>query len=112
MTSDYIYYRFMVLLSYPSGTKVVTKLMIKIIPYFKLKINLPTPVNNRVLCFDVGARAFRGSVCQTGRTLVVLGLANKVIITVALTRDTLKTTKVLTTRTTTVVPLAPFVEVH
>ena len=29
MTSDYIYYRFMVLLSYPSGTKVVTKMMTK-----------------------------------------------------------------------------------
>ena len=112
MTSDYIYYRFMVLLSYPSGTKVVTKLMIKIIPYFKLKINLPTPVNNRVLCFAVALGPLEDQFCQTGRTLVVLGLTNKVIITVALTKDTLKTTKDLTTITTTVVPLVPFVEVH
>ena len=50
--------------------------------------------------------------CQTGRTLVVLGLTNRVIITVAPTKDTLKTTKVLTTTTATVVPLVPFVEVH
>ena len=29
MTSDYIYYRFMALLHYPSGTKVVSRMMIK-----------------------------------------------------------------------------------